>query len=260
MHTARFAAALATTTLLAWSLCSQQANAAPPDDNTGVSSSTAVTYVPPANLSSEVAAKRQLVTALTSTTSNSPFATLALPTSATAPGWGFTIFKEGQGNGKKSYTCGPSATRNLVYAKSGIDYGEAQFASWEGTTTTGTAINNIASTLNTRVHQHFTDALMVDAPTSTTDLRAKVAADVYYKHGSIPNVYTGYLTFFNGHYLRHYDVIYGYSPTTLAFAEEWDPVYIYGSASYQPYGKHAAEPLTNAYNAIHNSPTGQMVW
>src|SRR4051794_33708244 len=55
-----------------------------------------------------------------------------------------TIWKEGQGNGKKHYTCGPSATRNAVAAMNMDRYGEyrdlgeQQWETWEGTTTDGT--------------------------------------------------------------------------------------------------------------------------
>jgi hypothetical protein len=44
-----------------------------------------------------------------------------------------TIFKEGQDDGKKNYTCGPAATRNMAYAMEKYytgayqDFGEAQF-------------------------------------------------------------------------------------------------------------------------------------
>lgn len=59
------------------------------------------------------------------------------------------IFYEGEGNGDKTYTCGPSATRNMIYNFLGIDYGEYQFQVWEDTSRYyGTNINNIVSTLN----------------------------------------------------------------------------------------------------------------
>lgn len=192
-------------------------------------------------------------------TSNRTYDPGGYPTSYTARGWTFAIHKEGEGNGKKSYTCGPSATRNMVQAMTGRDYGELQFEQWEGTTSSvGTYIGNIVSTLN----GHFSayGGWTLKTPTSTTDLRNAIIVDTAgYNQSVILNVRTGYLSFFNGKYLNHYDVAQGYTATTIQIAEEWDPIYIYGSSSYgNPYGSHQ-EASTNVYNAVRYSPTGQIV-
>lgn len=168
------------------------------------------------------------------------------------------IFREGEGNGKKSYTCGPSATRNMVAAmykrRLGIyrDFTEQQFAEWELTDTSGTSRANVMKALNLHFssYGHWTTS----RPATATDYFNAVKVDTYSYHQSvIANVDTEELTFFGDHALNHFDFVYGYaldgSTHYLSIAEEWDPVYIYGSASYQPYGKHK-ERLTYAFNAI----------
>jgi len=169
-----------------------------------------------------------------------------------------TIYKEGQGNDKKSYTCGPSATRNMVAAmykrKYGAykDFGEHRFELWEGTTTNGTARANVAKTLN----DHFSGFghWTTSRPSSANSYFNTVKLDSYAYHQSvIANVDTEELSFFKDHPLNHFDFVYGYdldgATHYLWIAEEWDPAYIYGSADYQPYGRHH-ERLTNAYSAI----------
>jgi len=172
------------------------------------------------------------------------------------------IFKEGEGNGKKSYTCGPSATRNMVAAmymrKTGAlrDFGEAQFEDWEGTTTSGTSRANIANALNAHFSSfgHWTTS----RPATASEFYNIVKSDTYTYHQSvITNVDTEYLPFFAGHALDHFDFVYGYyldgNEHDLRFGEEWDPVYIYGSSSYNPYGHHPAS-LADAFTAISHTP------
>lgn len=173
---------------------------------------------------------------------------------------GMTIYKEGQGDGKKSYTCGPAATRNMVAAmykrRDGAykNISENQYAVWEGTTTAGTARANIAATLN----NHFSafGHWKTWRPTDRFDLLATIADDTYTYHQSvILNVDTEYYSFFNNKALNHFDFAYGYDNTNSAkrlvyVGEEWDPIFIYGSSSYgNPYGKHK-EQLANVYQAI----------
>lgn len=170
------------------------------------------------------------------------------------------IWKEGEGNGKKSYTCGPAATRNMVaamYASHGqgyVDFGEAQFASWEGTTTSGTSRANVAAALNNHFSQFGSWA--TSRPSSKDSLLGKVAVDTRTYHQSvILNVNTGEYNWWNGKSLGHFDFAYGFDNTGstdyVKVAEEWDPIYIYGSSSYgNPYGRHPMTPLADAYRAV----------
>ncbi len=181
------------------------------------------------------------------------------PTSYSLPN--LALHKEGEGDGKKSYTCGPAATRNMVQTMTGADHTEATFASWEHTTqANGTYIGDIAAALN----NHFSDWGGWDYyyMSSAVDLEGYVISDTsHYHQGVIEHIDTEYLSFFNHKKLGHYDLIYGYSASgaTINIAEEWDPVYIYGSSSYgDPYGTHG-EAVSNVYNAIHNSNSGSIV-
>jgi hypothetical protein len=169
-----------------------------------------------------------------------------------------TIFKEGQGNGKKSYTCGPSATRNMVYAmykaKTGAynDFGEGAFETWEGTTTNGTSTANIAATLNN--HFGSLGSWSTHKATSKDDYINWVSADTQTFHESvIVAVDTEELAYFNNKALDHINLDYGYDSSGatkyIYKAEEWDPIFTYGSSSYgNPYGKHKIG-LTQAFNA-----------
>jgi hypothetical protein len=169
-----------------------------------------------------------------------------------------TIWKEGQGNGKKSYTCGPAATRNVVNAMNMDRYGEyrdlgeAQWATWEGTTTDGTAVGNIAAAMNN--HLSYGSWVAYKA-TDKDDYLAHVAVNTYQYHQSvIANVDTEELSFFDNHALNHFDFDYGWDSRDstarwIYIGEEWDPIYIYGSSSYgNPYGKHK-ESLANSFRA-----------
>jgi len=169
-----------------------------------------------------------------------------------------TIWKEGEGNGKKSYTCGPAATRNVVGAMNMDQYGayrdlgEAQWASWEGTTTSGTAVGNIASAMNTHLSYGSWKAYKA---LDKDDYLSNIAVDTYQYHQPVvANVDTEELSFFNGKALDHFDFDYGWDSTDstsryIYIGEEWDPIYTYGSSSYgNPFGKHK-ESLANAFRA-----------
>jgi hypothetical protein len=162
---------------------------------------------------------------------------------------------EGQGNFNKTYTCGPASSRNMIQDLTGHDYGEYQFEVWEGTSSsTGTPAGNIRNAFNNHFAGYDTWALY--APTSGYDLANTIGASVWYaRHGIILNVATQYLSFWSGHAARHYDYGYGWDKsgaTAVNIAEEW-------SGRTGTYGYHR-EPGSNAYNAVHFSPSGTVVW
>jgi hypothetical protein len=166
---------------------------------------------------------------------------------------------EGQGNGNKTYTCGPASTRNLVQMMTGTDYGEHQFEAWEGTSSVnGTAIGNIASTLNNHFGSY--DTFAVTHPTSGALVLADAQTIVgEYSHEMVQNVLTNYLPFWGGHSAKHFDSVYGWSGSNVTIGEEWDPPAIGLPVSYgNPYGSHSLAATTD-YTAIANSPTGQFV-
>ena len=170
------------------------------------------------------------------------------------------IWKEGEGNGKKSYTCGPAATRNMVAAMwahrygNYQDYGEAQFASWEGTTTSGTSRANIAAALNNHFSQFGSWTTI--RPSDKGQLLGLIAVDTRtYYQPVILNVDTEEYSWWNNKALDHFDFAYGFDNTGstdyVKVAEEWDPIYIYGSSSYgNPYGRHPLTTLASAYRAV----------
>lgn len=181
------------------------------------------------------------------------------------------IYKEGEGNGKKNYTCGPAASRNMIAAlykrKTGAyrDFGEYNFEVWEGTKEgIGTANGNVATALN----EHFDDkgTWKPFRPADRDAYLARVAITTYSQHTAvIANINTGPLDFWRGKNLGHYDVVYGFdsrdsSARYVYIAEEWDPVFIYGSMPIygNPYGHHK-EPLLNAFKAENNLPSHRLV-
>ncbi len=173
-----------------------------------------------------------------------------------------TLWKEGQGNGKKSYTCGPSATRNMVaamyHASTGSyqDFGENQFAVWEGTTTSGTARANVAAALNS----HFASfgSWTTTRPADKQVLLSRVVTAAVYNQAVIMNVDTEFLGYWNRKALDHFNIAFGWktndSPKKIAFGEEWDPEFIYGhSFDYgNPYGKHYVN-LQKAFESVDNT-------
>jgi hypothetical protein len=173
-----------------------------------------------------------------------------------------TIWKEGQGNNKKTYTCGPSATRNMVAAmymnRYGYyqDFGEHQFEIWEGTTTQGTARANVAAALNNNFSGfgHW----ITTRPVDKDEYLSYAIYDTQYHQSVIANIDTEFLDFWNDKALDHFDFVYGYDTTAstryLYIGEEWDPYFAYGTTPKygNPYGKHK-EVLSHAYSAVINT-------
>lgn len=213
------------------------------------------------------------------------------PRSWTASGWGFQLYKEGQGwpcnpgttgctpIGHRYYTCGPSATRNMVRAMTGHNYSEHDFAIWEDDDPgEGTVIGNIAATLNwgwghhdSQGHPHFGTTYgswHVHEPTSKLDLFGYIVSDTYnYNQGLIQNVVTKYWAFYNNHNIHHYDVAIGYATESnhynVRIAEEYNPVFTWGYlpsgyGTHNPYGHHHVW-LYNEWRAVHNSTSHRLV-
>ena len=179
-----------------------------------------------------------------------------------------TIYREGQGNGKKSYTCGPSATRNMVAAmykaRTGKlkDLGEKKFEDWEETGPDGTSRAYVAKALNAHFSSfgHWTTS----RPRTAAEYFNAVRVDTYRFHQSvIANVNTRKLSFFKGHDLKHFDFVYGYysvgATRYLRIGEEYDRKYLFGTHDYNPYG-HRHEKLSNAFIAITSDPIHGIVW
>jgi hypothetical protein len=168
------------------------------------------------------------------------------------------------------YTCGPAASRIVLWQMNGTDPGEASLASEEHTSSVnGTTISSIAPVLN----RHQTaDFFITSAPEDIGDYMSHVVDDVNkYHHGLVNNVLTNQLSFWGGHRARHYDVSYGYdfySVGHVGIAEEWDPTAFgiglsgsgpSGYSGHNPYGYHT-EPLSNVWAAVHTSPSQAIVW
>jgi hypothetical protein len=155
------------------------------------------------------------------------------------------IYAEGQGNGWKIYTCGPSAARNMLKNLTGRDYGEAQLATWIGTTTDGSSLEQIHNAL--KAHFPNKGSWARHRPGSVQALMDVVEADTYnnkHKRETIQNVNTGYLPFWHGHFTGHFDNSYGFDTGGSKYvyvAEEWDhQVQNTATGTYYaaPYGKH----------------------
>jgi hypothetical protein len=181
------------------------------------------------------------------------------------------LYWEGEGDGAKTYTCGPAATRDLLSAIGVPDPGEAQIASWEGTSSSsGTGIGMIVTALND--HYGSKGTWKAVAPGTPNNLEARVIEDVNYEHMPvIANVQPGvWLKFWNGHSVQHghYDLISGYNwdAGTLRWAEEWNTAEnSVGTQQYgNPYGFWNDVTAQDGYDAIVNSPSGQagtgIVW
>lgn len=171
-----------------------------------------------------------------------------------------TIFKEGEGNNGAYWTCGPSATRNMVAAmwkhKYGAykDFGEHQFEVWEHTTRDGTSSAEIRDALNAHFSQF--GSWITYRPPDRDHYLSSVATDTYQYHQPvIVNVQTGRLPFWNGHSVGHFDIDYGWDSTDpahryISIGEEWDPIYLFGHSDYgNPYGKHPNTMLLDAFQA-----------
>jgi len=172
------------------------------------------------------------------------------------------LYKEGEGNGRKSYTCGPSAARNMISALMKRKKGhystleESYFERILGTTREGTARRNIADGLNA----HFPDlgGWFTTRPATANAYLAYVMIDTQrLGRAVIANLDTEHLRRYNRKHLAHFNIVFGYDTRAgkrLRIGEEWDPIYIYGSSSYgNPYGKFW-EPLDRAFEAIDASP------
>lgn len=247
---------------------------APLTSETGASLAPVGAYRPPAAARATIAAKLKMLDNLThgrpqmlgvslsGTAGLASFAPGARAKPHSLPptnGYGLKIFYEGQGNGNKTYTCGPSATRNMIYNFLGIDYGEHQFELWEGTSSSyGTNINSIASTLNTHFGSHGYWTTL--APSSASQLGNAINADADAGQEEIQNVQTRYLPFWGNHITAHFDNAYVYAGGDIYVAEEWDPPAIGLSEPYgNPFGFHAA-PASSDYYAVHYSPSGRIVY
>lgn len=175
---------------------------------------------------------------------------------------------EGQGNTyynsncacytPKTWTCGPSSTRNMVITMGASDPGEHQLELWENTSSSnGTIFGNIVNTLNNHYGSYGTWSL--HKPSSESNLLAVVATDTwYYRQPLIQNVQTSYLPYWNGHSAKHYNMIYGYSYDTpqIYVDEEWNTAKnLVGTAAYgNPYGLHSPS-LAHDYDAVIGSPS-----
>jgi hypothetical protein len=186
------------------------------------------------------------------------------------------IHKEGAGNacavgssgcssiGHPYYTCSAAATRNMVQTFAGADMGEAWFVTKFALTSAGlNGINRIPNVLNSNWGNYGTWRAV--APTSVRNYQAGVMTDVGLGEPVVQDVHTGYLGYFHGKNLKHYDMVYGYNRPnrTVAIAEEWDPVFTFGvlPSDYQsnPYGEHPSVPRGDGYQAVINSVNGKYV-
>lgn len=250
----------------------------PASDNTGVADTGPSTYQPPTSLSASWQAKqlvmRNMMAGRPATQGVSakympplaPRTNLSTATSTstcTINGYACyyaltpTIYWEGENNGNAWWTCGPASTRNLVKTRLGTDYGENQFAVWEGTTTqNGTYIGNITATLN----NHFSniDTFGLFHETTANNLLIDTQAIVgEYGHEYIQNVRTDKLWFWNGHRADHYDGVFGWHNQSVYVSEEWYPAKIGITSSYgQPYGERNISTAADL-TAINYSPTTQ---
>lgn len=171
------------------------------------------------------------------------------------------IFREGEGNGKKYWTCGPSATRNVIAAlykrRTGRyrDLTEQYFERIEGTRRVGTARDNIADALNTNLPRlgHWSSL----RPRNQDEYLGWVMANtLLLGRAVIANVDTDELGFWTGRNRGHFNFVYGYDARTrtLRVGEEFDSTYLFGTAKRDnPYGKHSI-PLRKAFAAINDSP------
>ncbi len=158
---------------------------------------------------------------------------------------------------EKSYTCGPSATRNLIRAMTGYDETETRLAALMGTDPyVGTYIHRIADTLNTRYYNH--DYFSLNTPTSPDGLLASTKNIVGNAgHGMVANVQAGYLWYWQGQWATHYNLIYGWNGQNVYVFEEYNPARL-GIPGINPSGYWQVSS-TSMYNAIRRSPTGQFV-
>ncbi len=282
----RCVAALVTATALAVSggLGSTAFAASTPDPvgprNSGVADTRPATYSPPVAGRARVEAKQRMaanieanrplmqgVTGGVTTASARPAAagtTLgggALPAAAQAalPNSARATYYLGAGHHwqETNYTCGPSATRNLIRAMAGVDEGEVKLAALMSTDPyVGTHIDRIADVLNSR-YWGF-DYFSLNTPTSPAGLLASTKNIVGNAgHGMVANVQTGYLWYWQGQWTTHYNLVYGWSGQNIFVFDEYNTAALgYRGSNPAGYWPVAAN---NLYAAIRNSPTGQFV-
>lgn len=234
--------------------------------NSGVSNAEA----PPLELTrhqrSELAEKDQKFTALAKALRSDTGATRSVAPSLippTEPNGGkyripaatnMTIHRQ-----QKGYTCGPAPLRNMVLVMNKVNKGtysaasEATLEDWLGTTTSGTGISMINYVLNDR-YSRFGSWSLRD-PADREAYLAIVAVDTYeYKQPVVQGVRTGYMDYWNGKYLNHFNDAYGWDSTNdvrwIHMLEVFDPVHLYGyRPSYgNPYG-HRKATLAQAFKA-----------
>jgi hypothetical protein len=157
------------------------------------------------------------------------------------------------------HTCGPASTRLVIWQLTGTDHGEATYTDYEGTTSNGTSVQGVREGLNRDAPSN--EKFGIGHPDSPDQLMTWITEDVE-KYGSslVENVDTEYLPFWNGHSAWHFDVIYGYdhySGGHVDIAEEYDPSFGGGSS---PYGHHTGVSLGDVYAAVHNGPSGDIIW
>jgi hypothetical protein len=187
-------------------------------------------------------------------------------------------------NEQTLYTCGPAASRLILWQINGVDPGEGLFgarggpklglAKLEHTDYHGTVILSIPPVMNRR---QTLDAFFHRKPSDLNEYMSMVTGDVdgwwagSPGHGLINNVNTKSLSFWGGHSAKHYDVSYGYDyflQGHIDIAEEWNPTAVGVSTTkpgpnsyngHNPYGEWR-EPITNVWTAVHASPTQLVVW
>jgi hypothetical protein len=179
------------------------------------------------------------------------------------------VLKEGEGNGGAWWTCGPSATRNVVaalfkHATGSYRYlPEAVIGRWEGTSRHGTGRANIVTALNGQIRRlHNFGTWKTVRPKDAIDYLFNVVVTTgMRKRPIIANVDTEFLDYFgasDGRGLDHFNIVYGSMTTKagktyLRVAEEYDPHRRYGSyTTSAPYGKYWVL-LAHAFRAVNNT-------
>jgi hypothetical protein len=136
------------------------------------------------------------------------------------------------------------------------DYGEGYFETLLHTTRSGTVVRDMDNYIDRTFTQYdFVDYL----PSNATSVLAVIEADTW-KYGYLPmqGLNTSVLPGFANRSLGHIDFDYGYNGGQVYMGEEWNPVKVYGSSSYNPYG-HKLVAAATLYTAIENGLSKAMV-
>lgn len=217
-------------------------------------------------MAGKLAARAKFLAALNSDGTRNPDSICSTCGGGGGPSWGKAplpdpLFAEGAGDGGATWTCGPAATRNMVYGmtRGALDYSEATWAYRERTTQSdGTDITNIKGALNYYVGTAW-GHWDITAPATNADLVSDVEADVNAANSQsgIQNVDTWPLYFWNGVGALHYDLDYGYNLNHdgIYVGEEWD----HEENGGYPYG-FREPPVSQDLKAIKASPTHEIVW